>query len=125
MRSIKFKAWDNKNECWLFDGAAMDLQYSGETGAIMFDNDAHTRMNDSLTWVQFTGLTDKNGKEIYSGDILKKCYGSNTPSGVVEYHEERAAFIFQDGFNPLLFEVMTSAVEVIGNIYELPELLEC
>lgn len=77
---------------------------------------------DVMIPMLYTGLKDKNGVKIFEGDILLKCYGSSSPVGVVEYHDERAAYIFQDGYNVLLFEVMPF-VEVIGNIHENPELL--
>lgn len=117
MRSIKFKAWDNRNECWLFDGNTMDLQYSGESGAMMFDNDANMTPRDSLVWVQFTGLHDKSGKEIYEGDICDFPWGRY----VVEFDEGRFELVVK-GYDTEQFGDQCK-LEVIGNIYESPELL--
>lgn len=82
---------------------------------------------------QYTGLKDRNEKEIYKGDIARNKLGS---IGVIEYHSSWAAFYFklaigknEDGD----IVKMTSSIpmwrewatlEVIGNIYENPELLE-
>lgn len=78
---------------------------------------------------QFTGLLDKNGKEIYEGDILKY----HLEDSVGSYDGTAAVFYYEDGFCietgesgycPYLCEVLTGDAEVIGNIYENPELLE-
>jgi len=78
----------------------------------------------------FTGLKDKNGKEIYEGDIVKF---ENTPSVVVEWYQKNANFVGKI-IETLKEEYPTYCSffgftlyrnpEVIGNIFENPELLE-
>ena len=82
------------------------------------------------TLMQSTGLTDKNGKEIFEGDILKVTNLSSWLE-VVSFNEDKAMFVSKetkrkveetplyDLFNTDIFEV-----EIIGNIYENPELVE-
>lgn len=69
---------------------------------------------------EYTGLTDKNGKKIFEGDIIR----SNSERGYIEYYPNDCAFDVVDdhGFYWLISEM--SNIEVIGNIHDNPELLE-
>lgn len=110
MREIKFRAWGGSEMIYITD------LYWFEENFYHSHNDNH---GDIV--MQYTGLRDENGKEIYEGDILKT---DSTVVGEVVYHSERAAFIFRDGYNEALYQRMPYGIKVIGNIYENPELLE-
>lgn len=73
---------------------------------------------DYKTISEYTGLTDKNGKKIFEGDILKNRFDE---IGIIEYQQERATFVLK--YNKYVLWTK-SEVEVIGNIFENPELLE-
>jgi len=73
-----------------------------------------------IKWCQFTGLKDKNGTEIYEGDILHQ---DNYSDWVVEWHN--TGFYIYNVCNPEMhFVLVKSDREVIGNIYENPELIK-
>jgi uncharacterized phage protein (TIGR01671 family) len=104
-RKIKFRAWHLDDGMLYFDFDSFQKDYHDQYGNIM----------------QFTGLTDKNGKEIYEGDILK---GSYTNPLLVVY--DNGAFCFENNLqsgSDRLHQMRTERLRIIGNIYENPELL--
>jgi hypothetical protein len=75
---------------------------------------------DEIVLMQFTGLHDRNGKEIYEGNIMQHANPFDIPF-VVNWSNEDCAFVFNDGSTGYL--INDTSFEVIGNIYENPELL--
>lgn len=83
--------------------------------------DAYMAMKDhfkDMEWLQFTGLTDKNGKEIYEGDIIESDYDKKVRFEVLY---KLGGFWCQKG--GISFPLSIYEFEVIGNIYENPEIL--
>ena len=83
---------------------------------------------DPSTVGQFTGLTDKNGKKIFEGDCFKTYFtGLPVYKHIVGYYPERFAFMarcIETNTVHYLSDYRPSAIEVIGNIHDNPELLE-
>lgn len=119
MRGLKFRAWTNVGS---FkepkDGmvyAHLDQLYGGELGDGTHFVDGHALM-------QFTGLKDKNGTEIYEGDIVRArlMQGDNhTYTHPVKFVTHPAPMFAINGR-----QMNDDGYEVIGNIYENPELLD-
>jgi uncharacterized phage protein (TIGR01671 family) len=128
MRELKFRAWNKElGEMWIGGYVQFD------TGNIWFDNedgDMFEYTQAEFPLMQYTGLKDKNGKEIYEGDILNDKRNKRRKYKVV--FDDGTLFcvslsdgILPEGFNMhrLTKQNVQRLHEVIGNIYENPELL--
>lgn len=130
----KFRAWDNELgrmmlvKCMFFNDN--EIEELDLIDAVM--NDYITVYPNEIELMQSTGLLDKNGKEIFEGDILKvKIMSGQSWLETVRYNDEKAMFVSKEVKrkaleSPLydLFITDLFEVEVIGNIYENPELVE-
>jgi uncharacterized phage protein (TIGR01671 family) len=115
MRQIKFRAW-NKIEKTI--GEPFSLQVA--IGSRVY-NGVDT---DGAEYMQFTGLTDKNGREIYEGDILDVPW-SEKPVGPVTFNDGWFCIeVKETEDNPdYSAPIDGEESEIIGNIYENPELI--
>ena len=130
MREIKFRAWDKLNKQMLelnqlcFEDDSEPYMRKGIIGKKGHNHFQHYNFEDSIL-MQYTGLKDKNGKEIWEGDVVKICRvdGTKCEFAQVIYNEKMTGFGAIR--NPLEIAAMLSIgehVEIIGNIYENPEL---
>lgn len=124
MRAIKFRAWNKKKKEWLFDYDKMGaFSLFGECVMLgEFSSIPLSRLND-IAIMQFTGLKDRNGNEIYEGDVVASHNG--VAEGVVVYQAPK--FIIQWPKRKTWHEFILSPEqnqfeEILGNIYENPEL---
>ena len=138
MRELKFRAWHKKGKM-MFSAENMGqdqltLSVDGR-GFINVSGDS-TELSEFITDMlpmQYTGLKDKNGKDIYEGDILKK----ENLKAKVFWDDTDLAFkaISNDGdkYGPYYMDLKSNSehnkkeikkIEIIGNIHENPELLK-
>lgn len=116
-REIKFRAWDKKKSM-MFRVLAVDWNYRNIEVAMIPGQHIHKLNLPDVELMQYTGLKDKNGVEIYEGDILL--------GGLeVRWFEQDARYmLFRIGKDkPAIDLVAVKFNEVIGNIYENPDLL--
>ena len=114
MREIKFRAWDKDNKEMLYE---LDNKGYHEDLMKPFDN-LDTKSYYEI--MQFTGLFDKNGKEIYEGDIVGLSIQLKTRvkklNVIVEWKKELAGFVPRTLYK--------KHWEILGNVYENKEMVE-
>jgi len=124
MKTIKFREYVEHKRKGSPSFMNYEPEFNGSINKIFNGN--FQSPGTKITYMQYTGLTDKNGKEIYEGDIIswkdiKKFHGKEaTTTDVVEWSDDEACYI--TGMRYLKFSA--SCGEVIGNKFENPELLE-
>lgn len=129
MRAIKFRAWDKEQHKMLFNeerGIALSgkLYNESDDWFYAFDDRKGSYEGKDIELMQYTGLKDKNGKDIYEGDILKHQIWSYTAVKVIwDDCMFRVITVKGEEHNLPLVSLQTNSCEVIGNVYENPELL--
>lgn len=125
MREIKFRAWDKELKNWADYAIAYDrLSFLDEnTGWWKTDKEG-----ERFTLCQYTGLKDKNDREIYEGDIVRAVVFSKW-IGVAKYSDKNQAFVFECidknyRGNIVFMSQFDQGFKILGNIYENPELLK-
>lgn len=127
----KFRAW---NKTWEEMGEVRRIRFydNGSVSTVLAkcNGQAKNLTKDEVILMQSTGLHDKNGKEIFEGDIL----AIETDEGILNlnifWDSKHALFMFESkkyNEKDLLAELVednTYPFEIVGNIYENPELLE-
>jgi hypothetical protein len=136
MRTIKFRVWEQNQKRWCWS-TEVTLEGSGQVVHHHYPKNGYDYAKDKLPEnmigcgclapiQQFTGLLDKNGREIYEGDLLR---GNNGRIFEVKWNKLYAAFGLKDHSlgkesAPLRGLHPSSQLEVVSNIYEDPELLQ-
>lgn len=114
MREIKFRAWNK-----------VDAKMYHSNFEVTADGRIRTYgIYEKVILMQYTGLKDKNAKEIYEGDIVIGLTLPCSDSYVCQWDNEGATFVFYDKETDIyLGEAAFKELTVIGNIYENPELI--
>ena len=119
MREIKFRFWDKsigkfvKHPLIMYNG---NLLHQDDMGQLTQD------LDKIFVTQQYTGIKDRNGKEIYEGDIVKcepAWFYQFEHSGEIYFSEERSGFFYKNDEKNINWNINnTFECEVIGNIYE-------
>ena len=131
MREIKFRVWDKNRKTFLDFYWAVDKL--GRTFSIL-DKYVYDEFTDEIELMQYTGLKDMNGVEIYEGDVvnvswpLSKLKGINHAIGYSEVKDGHPVSEAIDWYEDVSRLIQThdngGQITVVGNCFENPELLE-
>jgi uncharacterized phage protein (TIGR01671 family) len=134
MREIKFRAWDKENKAFMpSEGYAI---CDGDVMGLRYGNEMEDVLTDQIELMQYTGLKDNNGREVYEGDVLHFgsmwCVGDECDpreeehTGFVEYLPDRASYVVNcdDGVYTLEELAGFDGYSIQGNVHESMELLE-
>jgi uncharacterized phage protein (TIGR01671 family) len=112
MREIKFRVWDN-------------IDYMSEPFTLQDIIERKIGFTNDCVVMQSTGLKDSNKVEIYEGDIVRETRRPPAKDELytVEYRDEVGAFMFKDQYNDYDPYIDMGEIEVVGNIFEHPELM--
>ena len=129
MRELKFRAWDKERKRMF---AVTILNASGAV-SVFIDDELYFLPAEQIELMQYTGLKDKNGKEIYEGDIVREVIDTDLKDidgeyeYIVQWDDDFKEFTIQTTpknkvyFHDELYQLNASR-EIIGNIHENPEL---
>lgn len=126
-RIIKFRVWDKTKEkmrypeTYYHEAKALWISLDGIVVEALENEVYYNDEKFGGILMQYTGLKDKNGKEIYEGDVVKNIYG-----GIGEIlFDDQKHFRYEVAYGNEIWGLETTEkLEVIGNIYKNPELLE-
>lgn len=144
MRQLKFRVWDKENNQWLFGyKSAGGFSIFGEV--VMLGEFSHIPIEklNNIEIMQFTGILDRKGKEVYEGDIItaRAVLENNTKDFLYKdvycevcWSDVNCAFeLFELGDNGAMYQIYTDgygrgdvdteSIEILGNRYETPNLL--
>ena len=133
MREFKFRAWDTKKKK-MINLAKANISMHPEDGSLFTDSIGRFDVTKNFELMQYTGLKDKNNKEVYEGDIVL-FYGDYTTAlkcgwhtGIVTWNQDLLRYdlvakdkVWSIGDETDEFKYKS---EVLGNIYENPELIK-
>lgn len=129
MREIKFRAWNKRDGEWadinqLTDWGSCEITACVGMGNKIYPYQTMRIESDAIyELMQYTGLKDKNGKEIYEGDVvsIKPNFHIAEPHVVVNWDKDELAWSF--GCHTFVIDGALDEIEVIGNIYENEDLI--
>lgn len=136
MKQIKLRAWDKNNKYMItmenynpdeyffrFDNFGNIEVYGANSESNYIDAGIDYDKLDDVILMECTGLKDTKGKEIYLGDIIFDEDGEYSKTCVIDWSDEQAKFFGKSVYDYEVYDMDEICGEIIGNIYNNPELV--
>lgn len=129
MRDIEFRGKQTDNGEWVYGVPTKDGRGEMVMVENIFECEEYNRCGANCLYVdentvgQCIGLKDRNGINIFEGDIVKRVWLGKMCIYQIDYENGLASFIGRAGMKFTTFDYDSEEFEVIGNIYDSPELL--
>lgn len=128
MREIGFRAWDIEEKCWIPREQLAVAALDGQKDIMTYEQEDDKWCAETIPFalMEYIGQRDMHGQMIFEGDICRYNHAASNNSlprryqGVVCWQEDKAKFVID--CEPQ-YDIIWSVIEVVGNIYDTPELL--
>jgi uncharacterized phage protein (TIGR01671 family) len=131
-RQLKFRVWDKQNKNW--DAELNEGTYGWDTEGITLNQfieyitcarqDPYPNQEKRFIIQQFTGLKDKDGKEIYEGDIVENDLITSKSIQIVQWDDGHGCFKLSCDSHLEMLTNTNITLKIIGNIFETPDLIK-
>jgi uncharacterized phage protein (TIGR01671 family) len=120
-RTKRYRAWDKQKLSWIHNTKKRAFDIIGETTVFGVLEQYSIENLDNIIISEYIGIKDKDGNDVFEGDAIRHFNGNENPIIIVTYEEQYAGYNIS--YELVECVISPDCIQVVGNIYETPELL--